>query len=379
MEQDGMRKQLTPRWIALFVITALTLYLAWLVISPFANVLLWAIVISVIATPLNNALKRRWRSPNLCAAVTLLIAVLVLVIPMAFVVMTLVAKADEAAKTLQAAFAAATDPTAWHMQWLSRFVDVKGLSVAPSAATQPTTQAADLHSFGELLKRYSDPIAAQVNSLLRQGLLAVVQALLVLFTSYYMLRDSARLVQGVREMLPLSRRQADLMIDSIKTIIGASLKGTILIAAIQGVLGGIGFWMLGLPSALLWAAVMFLTALIPVVGSSIIWAPAAIYLLSQGQPVRALVMVIWGAGVIATVDNLLRPVLVGSKTRMHELTVFFSVLGGLQLFGPVGIIMGPIVIAVAAGLLRIFQETDGHAETEPATDETTTTTTDQAH
>lgn len=363
MADDGTMRQLTPRWIALFVITALTVYLAWLVISPFTNVLVWATVISVIAAPLNNALKRRWRSSNLCAAVTLMIVVVVLVVPMAFVVMTLVGKSDETVATVQSAFAAVTDPAAKHMQWLGRFVDVKSLT--------------DVHSVGELLTRYSNAIASQVQDLLRLGLLTVVQALLVLFTSYYMLRDSNRLMQTVREMLPLNPRQTDTMIGNIKTIIGASLKGTVLIAAIQGALGGIGFWMLGISSPLLWAAVMFLTAMIPVIGSSIIWGPAALYLFSQGQNVRAVIMLVWGLGAIAGIDNLLRPMLVGSKTRMHELTVFFSVLGGLQFFGPVGIIMGPIVVALAVGLLRIFQETDGrpHAE-QPAPEPITT---GQAH
>ena len=166
-------------------------------------------------------------------------------------------------------------------------------------------------------------------------------------------------------MLPFNRQQSDLMFTNMRTIIGASLKGTLLIAAVQGFLGGVAFWFLGLPSALLWGIIMFFTAMIPVVGSSLIWAPAALYLLTTGHWGKALFLLIWGAGVIATVDNLLRPALVGSKTRMHELTVFFSVLGGLQFFGPVGIIMGPIVVALALGMLKIFSEAD--AEPAPAT------------
>ena len=146
------------------------------------------------------------------------------------------------------------------------------------------------------------------------------------------------------------------MFHNVQTIISASLRGTVLIAAIQGLLGGLAFWVLGLPSAPLWGIVMFLMSMIPVVGSSVIWVPAALFLASNGSWARAMLLTIWGVGVIAMVDNILRPVLVGSKTRMHELAVFFSVLGGLKFFGPLGIIVGPILIAVAFGLLRIFEE-----------------------
>jgi len=238
------------------------------------------------------------------------------------------------------------------VKWLGQYIDVERIFSKEYLIAQITNLRTQ--------------ITTQSVGLLGAGILAVVQALLVLFTTYYLLRDGGNLLGGVRMLLPLTPQQSDAMINNVRTIISASLKGTLLIALIQGILGGIAFWFLGLSAPPLWAAVMFVTSLIPVVGSSIIWVPAALYLLMNGFWIKAIILVIWGVGVIAMVDNILRPVLVGSKTRMHELTVFFSVLGGIKLFGPVGIVAGPIVVAVAQGLLRIFFEEAKAAQPTPA-------------
>lgn len=371
-------KQLTSRWIALVVITALTLVVAWMIISPFINVLLWAIVITVLAAPLNNALRRKGLNANLCAALTLVAVVVVVVLPVTFIVTTLVGRIDETVQALQAMLNAIADPQSAPAKWLSQYIPdlPRYLEAAAGPSTQPTTaqavaatQPAQPEGIALVIRQYSGAIASQTASLLSKGVIAAVQFLLVLFTSYYMLRDGGQLMVGVREMLPLDRKQTDLLVNNIEMIISASLKGTIFIAAVQAILGGLAFWILGVPSALLWGIIMFFMAMVPVLGSSIVWVPAALYLLIAGSPVKAVILVIWGAGVIGMMDNLLRPVLVGSKTRMHELTVFFSVLGGLQVFGPVGIIIGPIVIALAMGLLKIFHEVSDSHETAVASAE----------
>jgi predicted PurR-regulated permease PerM len=342
-------RQLTPRWIALLVITAITVYVVWLIFAPFLNVVLWSVVLTVIASPLNSRLRYWGRSPNLSALLTLLAVLFVVIIPAALIITATAAHTTDAVKALLDGLIVLTDPKSPHLAWLARYMDVQQFLRSDQVSSQ-------LQHVGEMLARQSFGI-------LGGGILIAAQCLLVLFTTYYLLRDSQKLMVGVRSLLPLTPQQADVMVQNVKTIIAASLKGTVLISAIQGTLGGIAFWFLGLPAALLWGAVMFLTSMIPVVGSSLIWGPAALYLLVYGHWIKALILTLWGLLVIATVDNVLRPSLVGSKTRMHELTVFFSVLGGLQLFGPVGIVAGPIVVAVAQGLLRIFME-DG-VTTEP--------------
>ena len=334
-------KLLTPRWIALATITAITLYVTWLIFEPFINVVLWAIVLTVIATPIYNVILRYSRSANVCAALTLLTVIIAVVIPILFIGQAVVSRADEAAITVQNAAAWMLDANSAHAIWLGQYFDVKNIFRPENVQGQAQRIGAYLASSSADLVGYT--------------VLAVIQLLLILFTTYYLLRDGRKLLLSARDLLPLKQEQSDAMFHNILTIISASLRGTVLIAAIQGILGGVAFWALGVPAPALWGVVMFFTAMIPVVGSSIIWLPAAIYLVSDSW-VKAVILLAWGAGVIAMIDNILRPVLVGSKTRMHELTVFFSVLGGLKLFGPVGIVMGPIVVAVAMGLMRIFEE-----------------------
>ena len=336
-------KQLTTRWIALGTITAITLYVTWLIFQPFINVVLWSIVLTVIASPLYNLIQRYRNSPNINAALTLVIVLVLGVIPLFFIGYAVASRVDESVQTVQNVAAWLLNPEAPHARWLSQYVDI--------------TWTFRRENVQEIAKKIGSFIAQVSPDVVGYTIVTIMQLLLVLFTTYYMLRDGRKLLISARDLLPLKQHQADAIFNSIRTIISASLRGTVLIAAIQGLLGGIAFWALGLPAPALWGVVMFIMSMIPVVGSSIIWVPAAIYLLSDSW-VKALVLVVWGAGVIAMVDNILRPVLVGSKTRMHELTVFFSVLGGLKLFGPVGIVMGPIVVAVAMGLMRVFEESD---------------------
>ncbi len=175
---------------------------------------------------------------------------------------------------------------------------------------------------------------------------------------YYLFRDGERIRAALRDALPLETSQAHEIFLRTRDVISASIYGVLVIAAIQGALGGLAFWVLGLPSPLVWGVVMMFMSLIPVLGSFIVWIPAAIYLLATGEIWQGVVLIVWGALVIGSVDNFLRPKLVGEKTRLHELLIFFSVLGGLQVFGVLGLVLGPVVVAVALALLDVFRQAE---------------------
>jgi predicted PurR-regulated permease PerM len=157
-------------------------------------------------------------------------------------------------------------------------------------------------------------------------------------------------------------------------VISASVYGVIVISAIQGFLGGLAFAVLRIPSPLLWGVVMFLLSMIPMAGAAIVWGPAALYLFFTGHWIKAILLVIWGGGVIGMIDNVLRPRLVGERTKLHELLIFFSVLGGLQVFGVLGLVVGPVVFAIALALLEIFRQSEAQREAERIAAATTTTT-----
>ena len=144
-------------------------------------------------------------------------------------------------------------------------------------------------------------------------------------------------------------------------VIAATIYGVLVIAAVQGTLGTFIFWVLGLPSPLLWGVVMFFLAMIPMAGTFLVWAPAAIYLALTGAFLRSAILVAWGLLVIGTIDNFLSPRLVGHRARLHELLIFFGVLGGLQVFGVLGLVLGPVVVAVTLALIEM-----AHASLRPA-------------
>jgi predicted PurR-regulated permease PerM len=160
----------------------------------------------------------------------------------------------------------------------------------------------------------------------------------------------------VYDIVPIDRLQAQDVLLRTKEVIAGSVYGVVMIAAIQGALGYFIFWVLGMPSALLWGVVMFFLSMIPMAGAFLVWAPAAVYLAISGEWTKAIVLTGWGLVVVGSIDNILSPRLIGKRTRMHELLIFFAVLGGIQVFGVVGVVLGPVVIAVTLALIEIVRE-----------------------
>jgi predicted PurR-regulated permease PerM len=153
-----------------------------------------------------------------------------------------------------------------------------------------------------------------------------------------------------------------MIFDRTREVIYASVYGVIVIAGIQGTLGGLAFAFLGLPSPLVWGVVMFFLSMVPLVGSSVVWVPTAAYLAVNGHWGKALALALWGALVIGTIDNFLRPKLVGERAGLHELLIFFSVLGGLRIWGALGLALGPVVVAITLALLDIFRRADSESQ-----------------
>ena len=189
-------------------------------------------------------------------------------------------------------------------------------------------------------------------------LVTLIKAVFVVFTMYYLFRDGERIKAAVFDSLPLERSQSQRIFDRTKEVIGASVFGVLVIASVQAALGELGFLVVGLPSPLLWGVVLFFFSMIPMAGSFLVWVPACVYLLLAGQWGRASLLAGWCAGVVGMVDNVVRPRLVGRRTRLHELLVFFSVLGGLQVFGALGLVIGPVVVAITLALVDIFRKAD---------------------
>ncbi|HZH89769.1 MAG TPA: AI-2E family transporter [Pyrinomonadaceae bacterium] len=348
-------RRIQPRWIALLAATAACLYLCWLMILPFINVLAWAAVLVVVFYPVHRRLVARTNRPATSAMISCLLVVFVILIPLSLITLALVREFSGAAQGIQHQFNAILDPNsaigriaARITGWLGNFVDVE--------------QLRDPQTIQERLQQVAGSVAQRTLGLVGGVLGVVVQIFFIIFTMYYLFRDGAKIVNALPDVLPLERAQSEDILTRTRDVISASVNGVLVIAAIQGALGAIAFFALGVPSPLVWGVVMTFLSLIPMAGAFIVWVPAAIFLAVTGHWVKAVLLVAWGALVIGTADNFLRPKLVGEKTKLHELFIFFSVLGGLQVFGVLGLVLGPVVLAITLALLEVMR----HADRPPA-------------
>jgi predicted PurR-regulated permease PerM len=344
-------RRIQPRWIALLAATAACLYLCWLMILPFINVLAWAAVLVVVFYPVHRRLVARTNRPATSALISCLLVIFVILIPLSLITLALVREFSGAALGIQHQFNAILDPTsaigrivARITGWLGNFVDVE--------------QLRDPQTLQERLQQVAGSVAQRTLGLVGGVLGVVVQIFFIIFTMYYLFRDGAKIVNALPDVLPLERAQSEDILARTRDVISASVNGVLVIAAIQGALGAIAFFALGVPSALVWGVVMTFLSLIPMAGAFIVWVPAAIFLAVTGHWVKAVLLVAWGAFVIGTADNFLRPKLVGEKTKLHELFIFFSVLGGLQVFGVLGLVLGPVVLAITLALLEVMRHAD---------------------
>ncbi len=340
------------RWIALMLATGIALYLCWLMLQPFVEVLAWAAVLVILFYPVHRRLLARTKRPGTSALLSCLLVVFTILIPVTLVTIALVHELSGFAENIKANVTALLDPnspvTGRFLRWVGQYVDIEPLRSQDFMV--------------ERLKGLGGAIAGRTLGFVGGVVGVVIEIFFVIFTMYYLFRDGNKIVNALPNVLPLEREQSEKIFARTREVISASVYGVLVIASIQGMLGGLMFWILGLPSPLVWAVVMTLLSMIPMAGSFIVWVPAAIFLALSGFWVKAIILTAWGALVIGTVDNFLRPKLVGEKTKLHELFIFFSVLGGLKVFGILGIVLGPVVLAITLALLDVFRQVDETTE-----------------
>ena len=179
---------------------------------------------------------------------------------------------------------------------------------------------------------------------------------IMFFSLFYFLLDGKRVVRYVMHLSPLKNHQERVLIREFMSISRATLKGTVVIGVIQGVLGGVLFWVVGVPSPITWGVVMVILSIIPVLGSGLVWTPVGIAMLFSGAIWQGITILAFGLGVISTIDNILRPKFVGHDSQMHPLLVLLATLGGIIVFGIIGFIIGPIIVSLFLALLRIYEK-----------------------
>jgi predicted PurR-regulated permease PerM len=324
--------------LLLMAATALALYLCWKMAEPFMPAMAWALTLAILGARMHRRLCERLRRPNLSAG-------LVTGLLCALVVAPVVAFAPSAVNS------AAEGWDRMRSESVRSRVD-KAVQAQPALAPVVEWVARQAPSGEDIAKQ----VAPRMSGLLAGSIWAGVQLLVTFFALFYLLRDRAQALAYVRTLLPLTGTETDRMFQRVSEVVRASVLGTLLVAAVQGLLGGLMFWWLGLPAPLLWGTVMFLLSILPLLGAAAVWVPAALFLLLEGSWEKALVLTVWGSVVVALIDNLLYPILVGDRLRLHTLAVFVAIVGGLVAFGAPGVVIGPLVLALTVALLEIWRD-----------------------
>ena len=330
----------------LLIVLAIALYVCWLMLQPFFNVLLWAAVLAVVFYPMHRRIRARTRNPALAAGLSTLLVIVFILLPVTFITVAVVRELSGAAAGFQngmAQFSLASLPWVGSiMDWLDDYIHID--------------REAAQEFVVERLQTWGTALAGSTLVVVGGAVGAIVQMLFVVFTLFYLFRDGERIRHAAYELLPIERVQAHDIAVRTRDVIGATVNGVLVIAAIQGTLGTLIFTILGLPSPLLWGVVMFFLSMIPMAGAFLVWVPAALYLAFTGHYIKAGILFGWGMLVISSIDNFLSPRLVGQRASLHELLIFFAVLGGLQVFGVLGLVLGPVVVAITLALIEMVRQ-----------------------
>ena len=319
------------------------------VVWPFLQALLIGAILAGLCHPLFRSMVRLLRGRrSLASAATLLILFLVIVGPLSallgLVVRQALAVSEQAIPWLQERFGVASsiDVQAWlveHFPWASDLLPsreevVKNVGTAAKAA-------------GGYLVSWASAFTAGTAGFF-------LQFFVMLYAMFFFLKDGRSILQRIFYYMPLRHEDEVRMLERFVSVTRATIKGTLLIGLIQGVLAGIAFYFAGIDGAAFWGTIMVVLSVIPAVGAALVWVPAVIYLFVIGSPLAAILLGIWCAGVVGTIDNFLRPTLVGKDAEMPDLLILIGTLGGLFLFGPIGFIVGPVVCGLFLTALDIY-------------------------
>ncbi|NUZ07011.1 AI-2E family transporter [Piscinibacter koreensis] len=310
------------------------------VVFPLLAPILWAMVLAIVVRPLHRRLEARIERPWLAAALATVLVALLVALPFALVASELLIESADALERLRGG-----EATRMWQESLAKHPQLASL-------VENVNRRFDVKA---ILGDLTGGAARVLRSVLTGSVAAVTGWLIMVFILFYFLRDRVRVLATVERFLPLTKPESRELFDVTADTVHATFWGTMGVAVLQGVLGGLAFWWLDLPAPVLWGAVMGVLSVLPVLGAAIVWLPVAGFLAMQGRWCDAAMLAAFGTIVIGLADNLVYPLVVKDRIRLHAVPVFVSVLGGLVLLGASGIILGPLLLAVTDALVKMWR------------------------
>ena len=324
-----------------FLLAILAAFLgAFLLLYPFLKYLVFALLLTYLMHPLRRRLQVRLRNRSLVSIAMIVLILVAIILPATYITLQLVKEV----RTGVARVAESPQRDAYLEKgevWISRIFG------------EPT----DLHVYKDRLVREAHSfvlrVAPNVLGSVTEWLLGFFIMLFVLFYSF---QGSRRAFERIKNLIPLAPNLKEKLIDEVKNVTWAVIYGQVVTAIVQGTLGGLGFFFFGVSSPALWGFIMIILSFLPLIGTPIIWVPAAIVKILSGETVRGVLLLIWGGVLVMNVDNFLKPRLISGRAKIHPVTVLLGVLGGLQLFGFIGLVVGPMILALLIALVRFYEE-----------------------
>jgi predicted PurR-regulated permease PerM len=334
----------TPwKQIALFLLTLGTLIVTALIVKPFLVAIVGAIVIAVVTERPYRWLATKITRPNLCAAVALVLIILSVIIPVIYLAENVGRQIAQVVANLR------SEPTQ------QKIADYFSRHPALAARILSISNSLDLT---QTMRSTAGYLGTKVASFIGSSIGWITQIVIMLFILFFAYRDRVQANSFVRSLLPLDDDEATQLLERLRGTIYATALGRMAIAAIQGALGGLAYWVLGVPNSFLWGILTALMAMVPAFGAFLVWMPIVLYLGFNGHWIKAALLAVWSGAVVSTIDNFLYPVMVGPQLRQHSVAVLLSILGGVALFGVTGIILGPIAFTAASTLLDFWRKRD---------------------
>jgi predicted PurR-regulated permease PerM len=344
------------QWLArgfFFALLLFLLYVALQVLSPFITAITWAAILAVLFYPIYVWLLMALRGRASAAALIVIsLIVLLIIIPGLKIIGFLSEEAVELGQSVRD-FVTGEGIKVWQEKpWvkdLLRWWNLLSfrLDMFKINWKEPLVQGAQVTSV--FLVTHARNIAQNV-------LLFAVNFILTLFTLFFFLRDGKDFCDRIRRLLPMDPEHQERLFNKIVDAIAAVVQGSLVVATLQGFLAGVAYWLLGVPFAAIWGVATAFVGLLPIGGTTLVTIPVSIYLFLQSDTWRGVAMLIWSLGIVGMVDNLVKPLFIGSRLQLPVLVLFFSILGGISVFGALGLILGPVLFALLAALLDLYLE-----------------------
>jgi predicted PurR-regulated permease PerM len=328
-------------------------YLTYEIMSPFLNAIAWSIVLSIVFYPIYAFTGRRVRVRAVASVITIALMLIVIVGPFSYVTMSLINEMQVVAAKVAESKLGSVGEIAQKLESWPFFEKVRSYP----GLQDLLSEEAIVDNVRKAGKALIENFSVRITNILG----AMVDFIIVIFTTFFLLKDGPGLLSKAKDFMPFSEAQKEKLAGQIKDMIVSTVYGGVIVAILQGLLGGIAYSVIGIEAPVMWGIAMSIMSFVPLLGTFIIWGPTAVYLVIAGYYAQGIGLFLFGVFVISMVDNILKPLIIGSRTKMPTIIILFSVLGGIKFFGMIGLIMGPLITAIFISVIEIFRSSEGGA------------------